>query len=86
MTVYVDKAFIPFKGMKMCHMLADTEEELHELAARIGLRREWFQPRSSPHYDICKEKRQQAILAGAIEIDGERLVEILRSRISRRKT
>lgn len=40
-------------------------EELHAFAARIGLRRSWFQPRSVPHYDLSPGKREQALRAGA---------------------
>ena len=32
MAVYVDDMKWPFKGMMMCHMLADTSEELHAMA------------------------------------------------------
>jgi hypothetical protein len=32
--------------------VADTLEELHEAAARLGLRREWFQEGLRPHYDL----------------------------------
>ena len=70
MAVYVDEirrwwwARPPFhKGS--CHLTADTEGELHELAARIGLRRWWFQPRSHPHYDLTPELREIALAAGA---------------------
>ena len=43
--------------MKMCHMLADTLDELHAMADRIGVARRHFQTDSSaPHYDICKSK------------------------------
>ena len=68
MAVYVDDAFIPFRRMKMCHMVADTVEELHEMAEKLGLRK-WFQkdPRM-PHYDICKSKREEAVALGAREI------------------
>ena len=55
MAVYVDNAFIPVKvkdytnGDKVisgrwCHLTAETTEELHEFARRLGMRREWFQP------------------------------------------
>ena len=57
MAVYVDKEENAFGRMIMCHMVADTLEELHAMADRIGMRRSWFQPRSSPHYDLSKSRR-----------------------------
>jgi Protein of unknown function (DUF4031) len=56
------------KTFIMCHMLADTLEELHTMADSLGVRR-WFQAEGSfPHYDICRSKRQLAIALGAIEL------------------
>ena len=53
---------------EFCHLTADTLTELHNMAERIGLKREWFQPhRSYPHYDLTKNKRAQAVGQGAIE-------------------
>jgi hypothetical protein len=46
-------------------MTADTLEELHEMAEKLGLRR-WFQNTGTPHYDLCKSKRLKAIKLGAI--------------------
>lgn len=50
------------------HLVADTLEELHEFARRIGLKREWFQGHSDhPHYDtIASSKKQLAIKFGAV--------------------
>lgn len=67
MAVYVDSVFIPFRRMLMCHMIADTLEELHEMAEKIGMRREWFQASASfPHYDVAKGRREDAIRFGAV--------------------
>lgn len=79
MSVYVDRSENPFHGMLMCHMLADSLKELHEMADKIGMRREWFQPKSTPHYDLCQIRRKLAVLHGAIEIDRSQTVEIIRA-------
>lgn len=78
MAVYVDCARNAYGRMVMSHMLADTPEELHEMADAIGVSRKWFQPLSSPHYDICQRKRQLAIEAGALVVGRREVVEIVR--------
>ena len=78
MAVYVDGAENQFGRMKMCHMLADTVVELHEMADRIGLKREWFQPLSRPHYDLSKTRRALAVKAGAIEVDRHGIVAAMK--------
>lgn len=65
MTVYVDSMRAPFGRMLMCHMIADTEAELHAMADRIGVARRWYQ---GDHYDIAQSKRRLAVEAGAVEI------------------
>ena len=78
MAVYVDNATNAFGRMKMSHMLADTESELHQMAESVGLRREWFQNHGTPHYDLCQSKRRLAIETGAIEIDRRQVVALIR--------
>lgn len=71
MAVYVDDMRAKFGRMVMCHMLADTDDELHAMADRIGVARKWWQSphvSSGSHYDIALSKRAQAVAAGAVEI------------------
>jgi len=55
----------PFGRLVMCHMIADTDAELHAMAAAIGIARRWYQ---GDHYDIALSKRAAAIARGAVEI------------------
>lgn len=71
MAVYVDDMKAKFGRMVMCHMLADTDDELHAMAAQIGVARRWWQSpakTSGSHYDIALSKRAMAVQHGAIEI------------------
>jgi hypothetical protein len=73
-TVYVDDMRAKYGRMIMCHMLADSPEELHAMADRIGVQRKWFQSRaSSPHYDIALSKRSLAVAHGAVEVIGREI-------------
>jgi hypothetical protein len=78
MTIYVDKSRNSYGRMKMAHMLADALDELHAMADRLGLKREWFQNHGTPHYDLCQSKREQAIRFGAVVVDRSRVVELIR--------
>ena len=83
MSVYVDSSIYGYGRMVMCHMIADTPEELHAMADRIGVARKWFQDpaggkASFCHYDIAKSKRQLAVEAGAIECDRNFFVAAMR--------
>ncbi len=54
------------------HLTTDgDDEELHEFAQLIGMRRAWHQaspPHSRSHYDLVEGKRQAAIRLGAIAV------------------
>lgn len=73
MTVYVDDMHkFPmgrYGRMRMSHLIADTDDEMHAMADRIGVARRWFQRvPSGNHYDIALSKRALAVEAGAVEI------------------
>lgn len=80
MAVYVDTMRASFGRMKMCHMVADTSEELMAMADRIGVDRKWIQDAGSyrEHFDIALSKRALAIEAGAQEVSMIDLGRILR--------
>lgn len=75
MSVYVDDAFIPYGRMKMCHMMADTETELHHMADFCRIAGKHFQDGKRPHYDLCIRKRSEAINMGAIPITSREMVK-----------
>jgi len=88
MTVYVDDSRISatvgrIRG-RWSHLFADTESELHEFAAAIGLRRSWFQGGAKHgrlwHYDVTDSLRQKAIRAGAHSVTWRESVGIMRAR------
>ena len=79
MSCYVDASIYSFGRMIMCHLIADTLEELHAMADTIGVERRWFQAEASfPHYDIAKTKRVLAVAAGAIDCDRRTFVGHMR--------
>lgn len=79
MTVYVDASKNGYGRMVMCHMLADSPDELFAMADKIGVARKWFQKKASaPHFDICKSKRALAVSAGAVEVDRRQLSAVMK--------
>lgn len=76
--VYVDSGQIVYGRMKMCHMIADSLDELHMMADAIGINRKWFQDHGTPHYDICQSKRKLALSKGAIPADRHKIVALIR--------
>lgn len=76
MTVYVDDMAAPFLRMIMCHMAADTSDELLEMADKIGLDRRWIQRPGTiyEHFDVAKGKRAEAVKLGAVEVSRKELV------------
>lgn len=70
MTVYVDDMHASYGRMKMCHMFADSTEELLSMADKIGVQRKWIQKAGTirEHFDICLSKRAKAVGMGAVEI------------------
>lgn len=82
MSCYVDPLFVmPARnarvfrvgerhGHQWCHLWADSVEEMHAMAAKVGMRREWFQDKPGfPHYDLVPPRRAAALALGAIEYD-----------------
>ncbi|GAT01321.1 DUF4031 domain-containing protein [Mycolicibacterium fortuitum] len=106
MTVYVDdvriRATVGRHDAVWSHLFADTQDELHAFAARLGLRRSWFQDpvksgkpfKARPgsrashnwHYDVTEGKRCQAVALGAVEVSWREAVAIIDARYHRAQT
>lgn len=76
-------AWGPFRGGS-CHLTTDGPiDELHAFAARIGMKRAWFQtPDCVPHYDLTPMRRDAAIAAGAVFVPARQQA---RERIEKRR-
>lgn len=87
MSVYVDEPVHPFGRMLMCHMMADTHDELVAMADHIGVARKWLQHPGEwcEHFDVCKSKRALAVEAGAHEVTSRTLVRAARALAEHRK-
>lgn len=75
MTVRVDDGFVEGEWGRWSgggHLQADTTDELHAFAERLGLRRAWFQSKPGrpwhDHYDLTREGRRRAIDLGAVPV------------------
>lgn len=80
--VYVDDYNARFRRMIMCHMVADTTEELLQMADIIGVPRKWIQDEGeySEHFDVCLSAKKKAIAAGAKEITAREFARICGTR------
>jgi len=61
------------------HLFADSLEELHIFAKKIGLKRHWFQNKKYPHYDLTtKRMKAKAIRAGAVVVSTKTILTIIK--------
>lgn len=79
MAVYVDAEGIKWRGREWSHLVADSLDELHTFADKLGLRRSWFQSKTHyPHYDVTKSVRTRALAMGARGAAREKIVSCAR--------
>ncbi len=68
-------------GQRWCHLFTDSADcaDLHAMAAKIGLKRAWFQNEAGklPHYDLVPPRRAAAAALGAVECGRAKLVECI---------
>jgi hypothetical protein len=91
MSVYIDNAFSGDWGKWTGggHLQADDVDELHAFAAKLGLKRAWFQSRpgrpETDHYDCTRSKRELALKLGAVDEDAHTSTRRTLARLARRK-
>lgn len=71
MAVYVDNMKAAYGRMVMCHMVADSRDELLAMADKIGVARKWIQKPGTAweHFDVCKSKRDKTKQQGRVYSD-----------------
>jgi hypothetical protein len=82
---YVDTArSYPEAGLRFsefCHLLADTRDELHQIADQLGVPRRFFQDHPWRwHYDLPAHLRAEAVALGAKEMTMHDVGALLRRR------
>lgn len=78
MAVYIDSMNAPFRNMIMCHMMADTTEELLAMATKIGVAHKWIQypGTNKEHFDVCLKKKALALKHGAQECGWKEIMNL----------
>ena len=84
MSVYVDEMMpcvtnASWPWSRACHMYADGIDELVRFAVGIGLKTEWLQRNTMPHFDLTGSKRIAALSAGAVEHSRKQMVEFMQA-------
>jgi uncharacterized protein DUF4031 len=81
MAILIDSFYNGARGpvrywLRICgHLVSDTSlDELHLFAESLGLRREWFQEKSIPHYDLTGEVYELALRSGAELVSSREIV------------
>jgi hypothetical protein len=86
MAVYVDDAVHLWRGQRWAHLMADTLDELHAMADRLGIPRRAFQNKTSgAHYDVTADLRAGAIALGAVAISRHHDRALMRAVIANAK-
>lgn len=85
MTCYVDTVrSYPGTGLRyteFCHLLADTRDELQDMADELGIPRRFFQDHPWRwHHDLPEHLRSRATELGAVEVTMHEVGALLRSR------
>ena len=88
MTVYLDdwcqRARLGPVDDLWSHLVADSDEELHAFAVRLGMKRAWFQCHErrpyQAHYDVPERLRADAIEQGAVSITWRQIGRMMRDR------
>lgn len=68
--------------MGSCHLTTDESlDALHAFAAKLGMRRSWFQDHLyAPHYDLVPSRRTLAVRLGAVEVDAVQQARMRRAK------
>lgn len=66
--LYIDNSFFPNDGIKMCNLTADTIEELHSFARKLGVDKKSYVDIFISRYKVPCTIRKLAIELGATAV------------------
>ena len=64
-----------------CHLVGSTIDELHLFAEKLGVNKCWYQNKrgkKQPHYDVKKERIEEAVRLGAKHVKRKELLIFLK--------
>jgi hypothetical protein len=78
--VYIGTRKYKYGRMIMSHMVADSLDELHNMAQFIGIPQKYFQnKKGKPHYDVSQVKKRKALALGAKEVNDRQIIKVLKN-------
>jgi hypothetical protein len=76
--VYVDEGIIAFSGKRVHWMMADTEDELHAMAAELHVKHKVFSKDRTRYYEILAPDARRAMMLGVVLVERSFLLDLVR--------
>lgn len=68
-------------GKKFAHLIATTQNELHQFATSIGVNKCFYHASPYPHYDISEDHYSKVIAANVLVVSTRQIISIIKGGI-----